>query len=659
MINWLVWDRIRAISRSHKIYQGERLFQDQFNLDRLVGSSEFFDWGSQQSILDQSALFIHRLERYKDYDAMDQGGVMSLVWDLYADEASLVDPERKHTIIIKAKTKRIKTELEELFFNTLQWDRQCRPCARYLSKMGDCPWEIVLDNNRSGVVGLRHMNAYNFTRVETRHGDLVGFYYQDEVHPEPIFMHPWQVAHMRLTTFESVFSPYGKGVGEGSRKPYKQLRMMEDSALVYRITRGPEKRKFKIPVGNIPAKDIPQYLQMIARTFKRRRFYNPITGSFDERYSPLIQEDDFILPVRPDGTGPDIETLPGGQNLDQIADIEYFKKNMVSPTKIPFSRVGIGEKAGEANKQSLSQESSEFSKAVQWIQREMASCLTKVAIVHLLLRGFSVEDCKSFEITMTATSAIEELYRIETWQTRVDIMSGLKELGWFPKEWIVTHFTDMSPDEIEELKEMQMLSGENAPQSGEGGGGGGGGGGIPGMDLDGGGGDLDAAAGGDTSGMDAGGMGGGMDDGGGDGGDTSGDDLFSDLDESTIKAKKDKLKVIRELMLKKRLLVEWAERMGKDTKSDVWCNPFDFYVNNYEFDGLKGAKPSQQETVIAEETIVDEYDGGNQDDYIVYYGTDKSERDTALNEARNILVGTAVAESDSDETEITDDDLPS
>jgi len=227
------------------------------------------------------------------------------------------------------------------------------------------------------------------------------------------------------------------------------------NALPVGNTRAPEKRKYKIPVGLIPPKEVPEYMQAIARMFKRQRFYNPTTGTFDERYSPMVQEDDFFLPQRPDGSGPDIDVLPGAENLDQIADIEYFKKKMIAPMKIPFARVGIGEGAGEPNEKSLSQSHSEFAKAVKWIQSELALGFTKAGIVHLALRGYPVDALKGFELHLAASSAIEDLYRMETWQTRTAVMAELKDIGWFPKEWIVTRFTDLSPDEIQELEEME------------------------------------------------------------------------------------------------------------------------------------------------------------------------------------------------------------
>ena len=178
---------------------------------------------------------------------------------------SIVDSERKHTVVIRARSRRLKKELEELLFGTLMWDSQCRPCIRYLCKFGDCPYEIVPTRNRDGVASLRHMNVYNFTRIETKYGDLVGFFYQDEVLPEPVFLHPWQVMHLRLNSLESSYSPYGRAVIDGGRKAFKSLRMMEDSAVIHRLTRAADKRKFIIPVGNIPTKEIPEYMEMVAR----------------------------------------------------------------------------------------------------------------------------------------------------------------------------------------------------------------------------------------------------------------------------------------------------------------------------------------------------------------------------------------------------------
>ena len=647
--NWLVFDRIRALARQHNIFQAERILQDQSQLDRITGGAEFLDTNNQAAILDQTNLQINRLERYKDYEQMDQMGEISLALDLYSDEASLVDPERKHTLVIRARNRRLKKELESLFFDTLLWDTYCRPAVRYLCKYGDMPFEIITTVDRTGVSSLRFMNVYNFTRIETRYGDLVGFFFQDMMYPKPQFMHPWQIMHLRLTSFENIYHPYGRSIIDGGRKAFKQLRLMEDAALIYRITRAPEKRKFTIPVGLIPPKEVPEYMQMIARNFKRQRFYNPTTGTFDERYSPLIQEDDFFLPRRPDGTGPDIETLPGAENLDQIADIEYFKKKMIAPTKIPFARVGIGEGAGEASEKSLSQSHAEFSKAVQWVQREVATGLTKVALVHLALRGYSVEDLKGFSIALTATSAMEELYRIETWQTRVGVMADLKDLGWFPKEWIVTHFTDLTPDEIEELKEMEQTEGGGGP-------GGGAPGGLDtgGLDFDGetDTGDTGADAGLDTSEVGAAGA-------------ESADGL--DIEGFDYKAEK---RLLLELHSQnnrrtaKKLVTKWAEKLGKSLVSENIenCSGYSHFLESKELDGLSSTPPSTVDVnsnghglAITEDVRI--YNPNHDAGLLVAWSVDEKTRTEVIKETYDILMGDQPSEDAEQSEEITERDL--
>ena len=655
--NWLAFDRIRALTKSGNVFRADKIFQDQSSLDRLTAGGEFLDFSSQAAILDQTNLQINRLERYKDYEQMDQTGEVSLALDLYADEASLVDSERKHTLVIKAKNRRLKRELEDLFYNILRWDNFCRPTMRYLCKYGDSPFEIILDQNRGSVAALKFMNVYNFTRIETRYGDLIGFFYMDALFPKPIFLHPWQVMHLRLTSFENIYHPYGRGLLDGGRKAFKQLRLMEDAALIYRITRAPEKRKFTIPVGNIPPKEVPEYMQMVARQFKRQRFYNPTTGSFDERYSPLIQEDDFYLPRRPDGSGPDIDILPGAENLDQIKDIEYFKKKMIAPMKIPFSRVGIGDGAGEANDKSLSQMSSEFAKAVQWVQREGVNGLTKVAIVHLALRGYSVEDLKGFELAFTANSALEELYRIETWQTRASVMSDLKDLGWFPKEWIVTHFTDLSPDEIEEIKDL-----EDTEEEGGGGiGGGGGGGGLPDFDMGGEGGDMggEMPPGGDLGGMEgeAGGMGGEAGAPAGPGGEMAPEAAPEEAPVPEGYDRGAERRLITEIRRqktrndKRKIVENWARSMNKELYRDSHelSSGYEFLLNSKELDGLT-KRPNRNEGT-------DIKDPSGTAHCLVDWTCDPTERAQVIKETYDVLMEefTEILTIDSDITKL---DLP-
>jgi len=463
--SWQLFDRIRAFMRQGNIYRAENIHQDQTSVDRLGQAG--LNLASPDGLIEQTNLQINRLERFKDYDQMSEMGEIALALDLYADEATLTDLETKHVLNIRSKYGRVRSELSDLFFSALSIDSVLRSWVRYLCKYGDLPLEIVPTKDRDGVATIRPMNVYNFSRVETRKGDLVGFFYHEEGLSEPTFLHPWQVAHIKLDSLENIFRPYGLSILQNSRKDFKRLRLMEDAALIYRITRAPIRRVFKIPVGNLPPHQVEYFMDVFARKLKKRRIYNPNTGEIDERWSPLIQEDDYYLPRRPDGTGPEVDTLPGAENLDQIADIEYFKKKMIAALKIPFSRVGIGE-SGEDSRQSLSQAAPEFAKAVQWIQRQIAIGLKKIALVHLALKRFSLTELKSIDLYLPASSAIDTLYRIEKWSTAADVMATLKDIGYFSRDWILRTFTDLSSDEIEKMqKEISAEEGGSLPAMGE------------------------------------------------------------------------------------------------------------------------------------------------------------------------------------------------
>jgi len=464
-MGWPLFDRIRALFARNNLYNAEQLLQNQPDVGRLTATGDFVNTSSTLSLLEQTNLQINRLERYKDFDQMDEVGEITLALDLYADEAALVDPERKHTIFIRSKSQKVKEELEELFYDTIVIDNKLRSLVRYLCKYGDNAFEIIPTQHRDGVAKIKHLNIYNFNRVETRQGDLVGFFFQDDEAQQPMFYHPWQVMHLRLSSYENIYHPYGRSILDGSRKAFKQLRLMEDAAIVYRLTRAPERRVFTIPVGNISTKEIPGYMEQIARSFKRKKIFDNPSGDITERWHPHIQDDDFWMPQRPDGTGPRVDVLPGAENLDQIADIEYFKKKMISALKIPFSRVGMGDH-GEDSKQSLSQVAPEFAKSVQWIQQEISIGLKKIALVHLALRGYSISEMSSFDIGMPASSAIDELYRIEAWKSRAGVIDQLKATELFPDEWILARFTDMTEDEIE-LMQSRVEDLKKSGQMGE------------------------------------------------------------------------------------------------------------------------------------------------------------------------------------------------
>lgn len=487
-----IWDRLSAFLRASRLDTQAGILQGQPDLRRLIDGGQFITVSSGSALLDQANIQIHRMSRYRDYEQMDQSGELSLAIDIYADESTVTDPETKHAISVKAGSRKLRDALEDFLYSTLDIDKYLRPWVRYLVKYGDLPMEIILTHNRDGVARLRLIDVYNFIRVETKWGDLVGFFYHDRIRVgEPIFLHPYQVMHARLmhdgggidSTGGSAFGPYGRSILEGARRAYKRVRLMEDAAMVYRLQRAPERRVFTIPVGNLPPNQVHGWIADIQRTLKKEKFYDSASGDVNERWDPLIMNDDIFLPQRADGTGPTVDTLPGAQNLGQIADLEFFKKSMMSGVKVPMSRVGLSDPS-DADTKPLSQSSPEFAKSIMWIQREMAHALKKVCMIHLACMGFSEEELRDFELFLTSASAMDELYRMETWQSRADVIDALMGTGLFPARWVLEHFTTLTEDEIEEMEEERRLNAMLGLDQ-EGGGGGGGGlgglGGPPGL----------------------------------------------------------------------------------------------------------------------------------------------------------------------------------
>ena len=153
----------------------------------------------------------------------------------------------------------------------------------------------------------------------------------------------WQMAHFRILGNDK-HAPYGTSVLEPARRIWRQLTLLEDAMMAYRIVRAPERRVFKIDVGNIPPQDVEQYMQKVMTQMKRHQVVDPKTGRIDLRYNPLSIEEDYYIPVR--GTSnTDIVNLPGGAMTATIEDVKYLRDKLFSALKIPQSYLTMGEGA--------------------------------------------------------------------------------------------------------------------------------------------------------------------------------------------------------------------------------------------------------------------------------------------------------------------------
>jgi intein/homing endonuclease len=214
---------------------------------------------------------------------------------------------------------------------------------------------------------------------------------------------------------------------EKARRIWKQLILSEDAMLVYRVTRAPERRVYKVYVGNIDDADVPAYVNQIANKFKRAPIVDPQTGQMDLRYNQLAYDQDFFIPVRSETAPNPIDTLPGASNLDQIADIKYLQSKLVTALRVPKTFLGFDEATGDGN--NLALEDIRFSRTVNRIQQAIIMELNKIAIIHLYMLGFE-DDLDNFNLTLNNPSTQAEMLKVEHLQKKVSLyVEAVRDAG--------------------------------------------------------------------------------------------------------------------------------------------------------------------------------------------------------------------------------------
>ena len=228
-------------------------------------------------------------------------------------------------------------------------------------------------------------------------------------------------------------------------------------------TRAPERRVFKVFVGNMDDKDIEAYVQRVANKFKRDQIVDSRNGQVDMRYNQMAVDQDYFIPVRdPSQTNP-IETLPGAQNLGEIADIEYIQKKMLAALRIPKAFLGFEEVVGDGKQLALMD--IRFARTINRIQKSLVQELNKIALMHLYLLGME-DELDNFTLSLTNPSAQSDLLRIEQWKEKIllykDATSDNSQLGILPVShtWAKKNILGMSDNEV--LLDLQQQRLERA-----------------------------------------------------------------------------------------------------------------------------------------------------------------------------------------------------
>jgi len=463
----------------------------------------------------------NRSERYIDFDEMEYVPEIASALDIYADEMT-THTDIRPMLRIQCANEEIKHILKNLYHNVLNIEHNLFGWCRTMCKYGDFFLYLDIDED----LGIRAAIGLPAREIERLEGEdeTNPNYVQYQWNSAGLTLENWQMAHFRILGNDK-HAPYGSSVLEASRRIYRQLILLEDAMMAYRIVRAPERRVFKIDVGGIPPQEVEQYMQKVMTQMKRHQVVDPKTGRVDLRYNPMSIEEDYYIPIRGGTTSTDIVNLAGGQFTGQIDDVKYLREKLFAALKVPQSYLSMGEGASE-DKTTLAQKDIRFARTIQRLQRVTIAELEKIGIIHLYTLGYREDDLLSFSLKLNNPSKIAELQELEHWKQKFDIAGGATE-GYFSKRWIAENLLGMSEDEfLRNQREMffdkkysakleaATAGGESAESaSGEGG-------------LAGGMGDLGGTAdiGGDTGAPPAGDLGGGEtpagETGGAEGGDT-------------------------------------------------------------------------------------------------------------------------------------------
>tara|TARA_R110000782_G_scaffold83335_2_gene163340 strand:+ start:4251 stop:6284 length:2034 start_codon:yes stop_codon:yes gene_type:complete len=378
-----------------------------------------------------------RIGSYADFEAMEFYPTIAAALDVMMEESTTLNPQGK-MMNIYSDSKRVKSILEDLFYNRLDIHTTLPMFVRNTCKYGDNFVYMNIDETH-GILGGKQMPNYEMERRETglfdmisgrelshseeqSAGDKVKFFWRGR----DIEFNSWQIAHFRLLGDDRRL-PYGTSVLEKARRIWKQLILSEDSMLVYRVTRAPERRVYKIFVGNIDDADVEAYVNQIADRFKRMPITDPQTGQIDLRYNMMSNDQDFFIPVRTEDAPNPIDVLPGASNLDQIADIEYLQRNLFTALRVPKPFLGFEEAAGDGK--NLAIQDIRFARTINRIQQSMIQEFNKIAIIHLYILGFE-DDLDNFTITLNNPSTQAEMLQVEHTQTKITLFKdATSDLG--------------------------------------------------------------------------------------------------------------------------------------------------------------------------------------------------------------------------------------
>ena len=305
------------------------------------------------------------------------------------------------------------------------------------------PYNYTIPNATSGAGASRFSAAMNEAVIDAKH-----------------------VVHLSLTEGLDFYWPFGQSILEVIFRVFKQKELLEDAILIYRVARAPERRIFKIDVGNMPSHLAMQFVERVKNEVHQRRIPSYTGGGdpgagrhiMDSSYNPLSINEDYYFPQTPDGRGSSVETLPGGSNLGEIDDLKYFNNKMCRGLRVPSSYLPTGPDDSDRTLQdgkvgtALIQEY-RFNQYCERLQRTIVQKLDDEFKMFLRWRGFNI-DSGLFAITFNPPQNFAAYREAELDTSRVTVFQTLDQVPYMSKRFLLKRYLGLSEQEISENEQM-------------------------------------------------------------------------------------------------------------------------------------------------------------------------------------------------------------
>ena len=488
-----------TIQRSSKERDGEKTFSIPTSDD---GTIDVAGGGFFGQILDTDGRERSDLDLIKRYrDIAQQAECDTAIEDIVNegivsnqnDQAIEISLDRLH---YPDKIKRkIRTEFDEVL-RLLNFEQKGHDIFRRWYVDGRIYYHKVIDtkNPRKGITELRYIDATKIKKVrevqkkvDPKHQGVEVAEKIDEyfVYNEKGLTGPGGVGSnqgIKIAPDAITYVPSGLIEGNGGRvlsylhkaiKPVNQLRMIEDALVIYRISRAPERRIFYIDVGNLPKIKAEQYLKDVMNRYRNKLVYDANTGEIRDDRNHMSMLEDFWLPRREGGRGTEITTLPGGSNLGEIDDIQYFRTKLYRSLNVPISRLEAESGFSLGRSTEITRDELKFTKFVQRIRKKFSPIFTDILKTQLLLKGIiAPEDWSKIQehiqYDYLADGHFAELKDAELLENRLNQLQTVEAyIGtFFSKEYVLKKVLRMNDTEIQEMRDQIKKEMDTDPMDG-------------------------------------------------------------------------------------------------------------------------------------------------------------------------------------------------